>query len=428
MNAVNEQQRTALERFFPNIISDWTRRQRWESDDDYRQHRKAVAAAMKRLVGRAEKEDRGLNDEEKQAFDGLEVMVRTIDDKFDVEDDGIQPINPGTQPLEFLNPTAPGDEVRILTRSQRVQDLPEYRAAPSLRDLTFGGYIRAMVCGARNEAERRALAEGTDSAGGFTVPSALSAQVIDRLRARSVAIQAGAQTVPLPTMKTTIARLATDPATTWHVENAQETGSDPTFEGVTFTAKTLISLVRVSRELLEDSVNLDSALQNAFARAMAVELDRVAIKGSGTGPEPKGVVNDLNILSVDAAAAPLHLTLLIDGLEALATANAGPATAAIMHPADYFFLSKMTDAEGQPLAPFPMLDNIPRLHSTNGVDGTILLGDWTNLMIGIRSSLRIELLRERYADFHQYAFLAHLRADVAIAHPESFVEVRNYTR
>ncbi len=32
--------------------------------------------------------------------------------------------------------------------------------------LSFGGFLRAMVTGPRNDAERRALSEGTDSAGG----------------------------------------------------------------------------------------------------------------------------------------------------------------------------------------------------------------------------------------------------------------------
>src|SRR5688572_1725037 len=41
-------------------------------------------------------------------------------------------------------------------------------------------------------------------------------------------------------------------------------------------------------------------------------------------------------------------------------------------------------------------------------------------MIGIRTSLRIEVLRELHAGNMQYGFLAHLRAAVRLAHPESF--------
>jgi hypothetical protein len=44
-------------------------------------------------------------------------------------------------------------------------------------------------------------------------------------------------------------------------------------------------------------------------------------------------------------------------------------------------------------------------------------------LIGVLSQLRIEVLRELFAGNHQYAFLAHLRADVQLAHPQSFAEI-----
>jgi HK97 family phage major capsid protein len=45
------------------------------------------------------------------------------------------------------------------------------------------------------------------------------------------------------------------------------------------------------------------------------------------------------------------------------------------------------------------------------------------LLIGVRTGLNIELLKERFADSHQYAFIAHLRADVQIAQPAAFVKI-----
>jgi HK97 family phage major capsid protein len=43
-------------------------------------------------------------------------------------------------------------------------------------------------------------------------------------------------------------------------------------------------------------------------------------------------------------------------------------------------------------------------------------------MVGIRTQLNIQFLRERYlADNLQYAFLAYLRADVQLAQPAAFV-------
>jgi HK97 family phage major capsid protein len=45
-------------------------------------------------------------------------------------------------------------------------------------------------------------------------------------------------------------------------------------------------------------------------------------------------------------------------------------------------------------------------------------------LIGLRSSLRIEVLKERYAEYHQYAFIAHMRGDVQLAHKASFCRLK----
>jgi HK97 family phage major capsid protein len=52
----------------------------------------------------------------------------------------------------------------------------------------------------------------------------------------------------------------------------------------------------------------------------------------------------------------------------------------------------------------------------------IFTGDWSNLLVGMRTDFRLRFLGERYlADNLQYAFLAYLRADVQLAQPAAFV-------
>jgi predicted phage gp36 major capsid-like protein len=53
----------------------------------------------------------------------------------------------------------------------------------------------------------------------------------------------------------------------------------------------------------------------------------------------------------------------------------------------------------------------------------VYLGYWPHLLIGIRTELMITILRERYADFGQFALLAWLRADVNAEHDQSFCDV-----
>ena len=74
-----------------------------------------------------------------------------------------------------------------------------------------------------------ALSEGTDSAGGYTVPTVLSAQLIDMLRADSVVMAAGAQSVPMARDNLSFAKVASDPVPAFRAEAAAIAESDPTF-------------------------------------------------------------------------------------------------------------------------------------------------------------------------------------------------------
>ena len=48
-------------------------------------------------------------------------------------------------------------------------------------------------------------------------------------------------------------------------------------------------------------------------------------------------------------------------------------------------------------------------------------------MIGVRSELRIEVTRDLFAANHQYAFVAHLRADVAAERDAHFTKLTGIT-
>lgn len=301
----------------------------------------------------------------------------------------------------------------------------------------FGEYVAAMVRGTGNPDIRAALSEGTDSAGGYTVPTHLMQRLIDMMRSRTVAIQAGAITVPLETEKTTIARLESDPQAGWRLEEGAVAVSSPTFGAVTFTARSLACLVKVSRELLEDSVNIDQALMLAFAGAMGGELDRVALFGSGTAPEPRGVANTSGISEVsmgENGAALSGYGEMLDAIYELENANASPPTAWVLAPRTSRVLNGLTDTTGQPLRPPQAVENVPRLTSTvvpvDQTQGTaenassIIVGDFSQLLIGVRTQLRIEVLREAFAANMQYAFIAHLRADIAVAQPKGFAIIK----
>ncbi|MGH7847755.1 MAG: phage major capsid protein [Candidatus Binatia bacterium] len=299
---------------------------------------------------------------------------------------------------------------------------------PDFRDVRFGQLLRAMLLGPKTDLERRALAEGTDSAGGYSVPDITLARFIDLLQAAQVVMRAGAQTVPLTSDRTTIARTASDPTIAWRNENAEITPSDMTFEGVILTPRSLACLVVVSRELVEDSLNIESALEAAFIGALSVELDRVALRGTGTPPQPRGIVNVVGINEVPATGPFADYDDLIDAMAANWADNSPMTSAIVMSPFNLAALAKLKEQTTSAYLKKPdVLDGVPMMMTSSMDDDTAIVGDFSKLIVGIRTSLRIEVLRERYAEFLQFGFLAFLRADVAVEHPESFCKITNLT-
>lgn len=315
-----------------------------------------------------------------------------------------------------------------LAPQQRMRAYAQARSNDAYQGLTAGRLLRAMVTGATTDAERRALAEGSDSAGGYTVPKTLSAELIDNLRAASVCVRAGAQTVPLDSNKHSIAKVVADAVPAWRAENAALNESAPTFGQILFDARSLAVMVKVSRELLDDSLNVGTALPAVLTAALAKELDRVALIGSGTAPEPRGITNTSGIGTTALGAALTSYAPLLAARTGLLTSNVGEPTAVILHPRDEGTLSGLTDTTDQPLALPPRLVGLPMLTTTQiPTDGgagddesKIIVGDFRKLLIGMREDIRIEILRERYADNHQVAFIAHMRADIAVQHAAAF--------
>ena len=328
-----------------------------------------------------------------------------------------------------------GDEAFALRSDQPMTAWAAARGAEDYADLSLGRYFRSMAIGAKTDVERRALSEGTDSAGGFTVPTILSSQLIDALRAASVVQRAGAQTVPLTSDNQSIAKVASDPAPAFRNEAAAVAESDPTFSAVTFTPRSLMVMVKVSRELLDDSLNIGSALPNMITAAMAAEMDRVALEGTGVAPQPTGLRLQSGIGNTALNAALTSYAPLLTAQTGILTANGGPVNAIIAHPRDAGTLAGLTDTTGQPLNVPPAIAGVPMLTTSSiqvdagsgNDESNIYVGNFANLMIGMRNDIRVEVLRERFADTHQYAFVAHMRFDIAIAHAASFHKISGIT-
>lgn len=301
-------------------------------------------------------------------------------------------------------------------------------------DLDFGKCLRGIVTGEWRdaEAERRAMSEGVLSAGGYMVPAPLSAQVIDLARPKTRVLAAGAQLVPMSSKTLDVAKWTGDPSSAWHSESAVIAPSDATLGSVRLEARALASTVRASRELLEDAQGVQDRLLEAFAEKFALTIDYAAMYGSGTAPEPRGVKNTTGITVQSMGVnglKPTNYTFLVDAIGALQDNNEEP-NAAILAPRTERTIAGFQDSTNQPLRPPDMVAKLPRSSTTqvpiNLTVGTstdtsdVFTADWSQLLIGIRTQLQIQVLTERYADTGELAFLAWWRGDIAVARPKAF--------
>lgn len=322
-----------------------------------------------------------------------------------------------------------GREIRVLAPNEPLSR--DRHEGPGIGDIA-----RAMIYGPRDDAERRALAEGTGSAGGYTVPTPLSREFFDNVRAKSVVMRAGARTVEMTSSTLAFAKGASDPTVAWKAENAAITPSDPTFDRVLLTAKKLVAIVKVSRELLEDTVNLGQALNDMFVGAMATEMDRAALFGAG-GDAPTGLYGISGINSILFGGAnggePSNYDYLIDAIYEIQDANGNDPTALIWHPRTAATMAKLKDQQLNPLNVPDVVARIPKFATTsvpkNQVVGasddssTVLLGDFSKMLVGIR--VAIELIRNDllYMENDQVGFLARARMDVDVTNVEHFCRV-----
>ena len=327
--------------------------------------------------------------------------------------------------------TAESVEGTALRSGQSFRAWAQARSSGSetLRGMDAGKFLRAMVVDNKSDRERRALSEASDSAGGYTVPSVLSAELIDKARAASVVMQAGAQTVPLTSDSNTIAKVLTDPTPAWRDEAGAVANSDGTFGAVVLTPRSLAVAVDISAELMADSLNLATALPNILAAAMATELDRVALIGSGSAPEPTGVANTANINTFAVDGEIANYRNLSKARTGILTANRGPVTAYVMHPRDEGSFLDLSDSNGQPLMAPSAVAQIPVLTTTSlpvdggagGDESTVFAGNFAHLLVGIRSGVQIELFKgPKYISNLQMTMVAHLRADIAVEDPGAF--------
>jgi HK97 family phage major capsid protein len=239
------------------------------------------------------------------------------------------------------------------------------------------------------------LSTNLSSAGGFLVPEPLSNRVIDLARNRSYVVAAGAGTVPMTSSTLDIAKLLSDPTVAWTAENALIGESDVTFGRASFRANKLACIVRMSSELLEDAANVQTVVENSLASAIALEIDRASLSGTGAG-QFLGIVNGTNVNTVTSVGTLADYDEFLDAIYAIRGYNFEP-NAALYSPTTGKKLAKMVTGLASDLTKLvPPADfaNLQKYVTAQLGDTVAVVGDFSQYLIGLRSEIRIEISRE----------------------------------
>lgn len=318
------------------------------------------------------------------------------------------------------------------------------------RDFNAGAYIKGMVTGKwdGHDYERRAMAEGSVSTGGALVPIDLFADVVDIVRNSARVLQAGATVVPLEHFVTNVAKLVSDPVPAWRAEGSTISATGSTFSRLTFTTQTLATVVVVSRELLEDVPTLGSEVMRELGIEFALGLDLACLYGTGYGSnQPQGVKNATwsvpqTSMGTNGAAlttlTPNAWMGLVNPAYRLMAVNEYGLSGAIMAPRTEKEMVTSASTINTFVEPPSRLASIGRhgtapleVYSTNQVpinltQGTsnlasdMFVGDWAQLLVGMRKELKIDVLDQAYAGTGQIGLLGWMRADVVVARPSAF--------
>ena len=140
----------------------------------------------------------------------------------------------------------------------------------------FGAHLRGK------RPVHNVLSEGVQADGGYLVPEEFERQIVTGLDEANV-VRSLAKVITTSTERK-IPVAATHSTAQWTAENGAYTESNPTFDQKTIDAYKLADLVKVSIELLQDSMfDLESYIAGEFTRAFGIAEEEAFCIGSGTG-------------------------------------------------------------------------------------------------------------------------------------------------
>ncbi len=299
--------------------------------------------------------------------------------------------------------TRSGMELPVLEREQK---FAEFRGVfggveRHADDFSLGEYCRNAILGAR---------EAKAASGPALVPTALSSTVIDRVRALTSVVQAGARTIIIDG-PTNLARLTQDPVVYQHTEGAVDiVESDILATAVSLNPKVLAVLIPLTVELVSDSPNLDQVLQTTLAGAFSAKLDALCIAA---------ILGDTNVPKSAVAHDPALWAKVLEAVGAALALNQNLPTAFIGTLANFIArASQLASTAGSWLGKPPALSGMLELFTSTMSADQALFGEFDRgFAVAVRDELRLEVVRHAKPTSGSHLLVAHMRADGVVLQP-----------
>jgi HK97 family phage major capsid protein/HK97 family phage prohead protease len=277
---------------------------------------------------------------------------------------------------------------------------------------------------------KRDLVVGTPSAGGDLVAeNLLGGSFIELLRKKSVMSRLGVTNLNGLIGNIAIPRQTSAATAYWVGEQIDITKSQQGIDQVSMTPKTVGARTEYSRSLLlQSSIDVEAMVRNDLSQVCALEVDRVALYGSGSGSQPTGLKLTSGINTKDfTAAAPTWDEVV------------GMETEVGNDNADIGALKYATNALGRGLLKTTKKDSgsgiflledgmvngygiefSNQIATLSSTDPDIWFGNWADMIIGSWGGL--DLIVDPYSGSASGTVRVVLfqSIDIGVRHPESF--------
>ena len=295
-----------------------------------------------------------------------------------------------------------------------------------------GSFWNAMRVKAPMPSVLNALQEGTDSEGGYLVPDEFERTLVEALEEENV-FRTLAHVIKTSSGDRKIPVVASKGTASWVDEEGAYTESDDAFSQVSIGAYKLGTMIKVSEELLADSVfDLEAYISKEFARRIGAREEESFFNGDGKG-KPLGILAATGGAEVGVTAASATAITADEVIDLFYSLKAPYRKNAVwlLNDATVKQIRKLKDSTGQYLWQPSLVAGTPDtilgrpvktsafMPTAAAGAKTIAFGDFKYYWIADRQGRTFKKLSELFAATGQVGFMGTQRVDGKLILPEA---------